>query len=284
MIANDLKGSNPENAMGAKTPVDNSRILGGSQTFSFMGLRFLDKPIRDVASDLLDAAKANLKQHVFFVNAHCVNVAARDADYAGILKGAPYLFADGIGMAIAARLWGLHLRNNVNGSDLFPVLCEQAAAADVPLAFLGASPGIAAQCASNMVDRYPGLRVIWVEHGYLSSAEEARGIEVMNALRPGVLFVAKGVPAQETWIRDNADFIDVPVILGVGALFDFYSGAIRRAPPFMRKLHLEWLYRLLQEPGRLFRRYVIGNPEFIFRAIKQRVSGGNGRISSGNDC
>ncbi len=199
-------------------------------------------------------------------------------------KDAPYLFADGIGIAIAARLWGVRLRNNVNGSDLFPVLCEYAAAENIPLAFLGASPGVAARCASNMVDRYPGLRVLWVEHGYLSSEEEARGIEVMNALRPGVLIVAKGVPAQETWIRDNATVIDVPVILGVGALFDFYSGAIRRAPPFIRKLRLEWLYRLLQEPGRLFSRYVIGNPEFFYRAIKQRVSDGNGRISSGDDC
>lgn len=247
--------------------------FGKPDTVSFVGLQFLDQPIAEIATALIRAAHGKSRQIVHFVNAHCFNVAACDRDYANILKNSPYLFADGFGMAIAARLWGIHLHNNVNGTDLFPLLCEKAAVENVTLAFLGAKPDIANVCARKMIARYPGLKVVWIEHGYLAPADEVRRIQTLNACGAGLLFVAKGVPAQEKWMRDNAADITVPVILGVGALFDYYSGAVRRAPSFIRKLRMEWLFRLVQEPVRLFRRYVIGNPEFIVRAIKLRVSG-----------
>jgi exopolysaccharide biosynthesis WecB/TagA/CpsF family protein len=86
-----------------------------------------------------------------------------------------------------------------------------------------------------------------------------------------MLFIAKGVPDQELWISAHAAQLSAPVVLGVGALFDFYSGAIPRAPQYLRRLRLEWLYRLWCEPRRLFRRYVLGNPEFVTRAVLWRL-------------
>ncbi len=239
---------------------------------TIMGMRCWDTELDSAAQFLVKAAIARQSLQVYFVNAHCVNIAARDAAYAQLLKSSPFLFADGAGMALAARVNGAPLTNNVNGTDLFPRLCAAAAAASVPIAFLGARPGVARQCATLMERQYPGLSVVWVEDGYLSNEAERSKLAELDNSGARLLFVAKGVPTQEHWIAANAARRAAPVILGVGALFDFYSGTVPRAPPLLRQLRMEWAFRLLQEPRRLFRRYVLGNPEFIARALLWRLS------------
>jgi exopolysaccharide biosynthesis WecB/TagA/CpsF family protein len=237
------------------------------------GLRFWDAGLDEVAEYLVACALAGERFHGYFVNAHCINVAARDAGYARLLESAPCLFADGVGMAIAARVHGLRLRHNVNGTDLFPRLCAAAARADVPLALLGARPGVAAMCADRMRSTVRGLRIAWTGHGYLTPGEEALQLQRLNASGARILLVAKGVPAQEHWIASHGDRIAAPVLLGVGALFDFYSGAMPRAPELVRRLQAEWVYRLLREPRRLSRRYLLGNPAFLARTVRLRPSG-----------
>ena len=237
------------------------------------GLRFWDASLDDVADFLVGCAIRGERFRGFFVNAHCVNVAARDEAYAKLLGESPCLFADGVGMSIAARLHGLRLRHNVNGTDLFPRLCAAAARADVPIALLGARPGVAATCAQRMQDQIPGLRVAWTGHGYLTAGEEALHLQHLNASGARILLVAKGVPVQEHWIARNGERVEAPVLLGVGALLDFYSGAVPRAPRLVRRLQAEWVYRLLQEPKRLSRRYLLGNPAFIARTLRWRASG-----------
>lgn len=236
-----------------------------------LGLRFWDVELDAAAHFLVRAAGRDTRVPVYFVNAHCVNVAARDPSYARLLQDAPFLFADGAGMAFAARLTGAPLANNVNGTDLFPRLCAAAAAARLPVAFLGARPGVAQKCAALMEQEHPGLRVVWVADGYLSADAEEQQLAELNVSGARLLFVAKGVPTQEHWIAAHAAQVAVPVMLGVGALFDFYSGTVSRASPLVRKLRMEWAYRLAQEPRRLFRRYVLGNPEFLARALLWRL-------------
>ena len=185
-------------------------------------------------------------------------------------------------MAIAARLAGARLQNNVNGTDLFPKVCRAAAAASVPIALLGARSGVAQKCADAMQQRFPGLRIVWVQHGYLPGNAERATLRELNASGAKLLFVAKGVPAQELWIAEHGARLEPPVILGVGALFDFYSGTIRRAPQRLRDLRLEWVYRLALEPRRLFGRYLLGNPAFMTRVLwhtvrQPRVTCGRGR-------
>ena len=123
-----------------------------------------------------------------------------------------------------------------------------------------------------MASLFPGLQVVWTGHGYMSSEDEETAITELNASGAKMLFVAMGVPAQELWIHRNADSLNASVLLGVGALFDFYSGEIQRAPLFMRRLRLEWVFRLFAEPRRMFRRYVIGNPEFLIRVLYRHFS------------
>ncbi|HET7203588.1 MAG TPA: WecB/TagA/CpsF family glycosyltransferase [Steroidobacteraceae bacterium] len=236
----------------------------------FIGLRFWDIPLQRAAGFIVDRAMRGERTQVFFVNAHCVNEAARHPAYATLLSNAPFVFADGVGMALAARFSGTRLEHNVNGTDLFPLICQAAAASSVPIALLGARPGVARACAERITCAFPGLRVVWTDHGYLAPEQERARLADLNASGARILFVAKGVPAQECWIAENAERLATPVVLGVGALFDFYSGAVKRAPRLVRDLRSEWLYRLMLEPRRLSRRYLLGNPAFIARTLLWR--------------
>ncbi|MBL8496333.1 glycosyltransferase [Nitrosomonas sp. JL21] len=240
---------------------------------TLFGLTIENATLSDASMRIIRDAESGLHRKIYFVNAHCVNVAAMDRDYLSVLQAADLLFADGIGMRIASKWAGLPLIDNVNGTDLFPVICRDAAAAGVRIGLLGARPGIAQQCADNMKQQFPDLKIVWLHDGYFAPNTEADLIAAVNNSGAQILFVAMGVPMQELWINRHADSLRTPVLLGVGALFDFYSGAVPRAPLLMRQWGLEWLFRLMIEPRRLFRRYVLGNPIFLFRASWRRLKG-----------
>lgn len=237
------------------------------------GLKVRDDSVAEVADTLIARALNRERFLGYFVNAHCVNVAARDTAYREILQRAPSVFADGVGMAIAGRLLGHPLTNNVNGTDLLPELCRRAAGQGIPMALLGARPGTAIACANRLQALYPGLDIRWIRHGFLSEREELGLLPGLNASSARILLVAKGVPSQEKWIDRYAAHLDIPVILGVGALFDFYSGRVRRAPLLVRRIRMEWVFRLLREPRRLAGRYLKGNPLFLARVIRASAGG-----------
>jgi N-acetylglucosaminyldiphosphoundecaprenol N-acetyl-beta-D-mannosaminyltransferase len=208
---------------------------------------------------------------VAFVNAHCVNVAARDPGYRGALAGADLVFADGVGMRLAGRLLGTRVRDNVNGTDLFPRLCQALEGTGHGLYLLGAAPGLAEQVARWAQARFPGLVVSGCWHGYFSEEQTPAVAERVRASGARVLLVAMGIPRQEMWIREHQAACGVTVAMGVGGLFDFFSGRIPRAPAWMRRWSLEWLFRLIQEPRRLWRRYLLGNWAFVGRVLAWRL-------------
>lgn len=243
------------------------------RTIPLLGLPICDTTLAEAAAALTRRAVRGQRTQVCFVNAHCVNVAARDPTYLATLQNSDLLYADGSGMRIAARLAGHKLRANVNGTDLFPLLCREASAVGLGIALLGARPGVAERCAENMTSRYPGLRIVWTHHGYLPATDHSAMIDSLNDSGADMLFVAMGVPAQELWVASHAVRIAAPVTLAVGALFDFYAGDVPRAPVRLRALGLEWVWRLLLEPRRLFGRYVLGNPLFLARIVVRRVMG-----------
>jgi N-acetylglucosaminyldiphosphoundecaprenol N-acetyl-beta-D-mannosaminyltransferase len=176
-------------------------------------------------------------------------------------------------MRLAAGWAGTRLRDNVNGTDLFPCICAEAARQGVPIALLGARPGVAERCAAAITRRFPSLKVVWVHHGYLADCDVPSMLSSLADSGARLLFVAMGVPAQELWLARHREAIAPPVTLAVGALFDFYSGDIPRAPLAFRRLGLEWLFRLALEPRRLFGRYMLGNPRFVARAMWLAVRG-----------
>lgn len=235
------------------------------------GLRIQDTTLHGAAETIVSSAAAGANLRVGFVNAHCVNEMHKNTNYRASLEGFDILYADGMGMRIAANAVGETLADNVNGTDLFPILCEQAADAGVPIFLLGARDGLADRTARRMASLYPGLNVAGSHHGYFKTqAEERALIDMINKSGAEILFVALGVPLQELWIERNRPRLRPSVIVGVGGLFDYYSGRIPRAPVAMRRTGMEWLWRLAMEPSRLWRRYILGNAEFLGRVALMR--------------
>lgn len=221
------------------------------------------------ALNAIDAALvARTPTQVAFVNADCVNIAAGNPYYHETLTKMDWVFCDGIGMKIAGKILSKPIRENVNGTDMFPLLCKDLASKGARLYFLGARPGVARATASRMKEQFPGLVVAGCQHGFFHPEQLPEVIGDIRASQADVIFVAMGAPRQEAWIRENFPATGATVAIAVGGLFDFYSGNIPRASLWIRRLGMEWIWRLLQEPRRLWRRYLLGNWCFMARIIK----------------
>lgn len=237
------------------------------------GLPLANVSLQAAAEEVLSATQGLRPFTIAFVNANSVNIAASSPNFYETLKGADRLYADGIGMRISALLSHQAFVDNVNGTDLFPLLCAGAAARGIPLAFIGARPGVADLCAVRARERYDGIDIRLVNHGYLSAEEWRQAqIDVANS-GARLVFIALGSPMQEGLVREWASTGVNAVFLAVGGLFDFASGMTARAPRVLRQCGLEWAFRLAVEPKRLFRRYIVGNPVFVMRAIRMRLHG-----------
>jgi N-acetylglucosaminyldiphosphoundecaprenol N-acetyl-beta-D-mannosaminyltransferase len=257
-------------------------VLGGNAApkdmppvLNFFGIPVLNTTMAEAVRWIIDgSATGESPKQLAFVNPDCLNISWRDAEYKAVLLDVERVIPDGIGIHIGCRMLGQALRENVNGTDMFPLLCEAAADAGRSIYLLGARPEIAAAAGENMRKRFPALRLAGVRDGYFSEQETTAVIDAVNQSGADILLVAFGVPRQDLWLHQHRARLTPPVCLGVGGLFDFYSGRIARAPAWMREMGLEWVYRLMQEPGRMWRRYVIGNPLFLYRVWRQTLEPG----------
>ena len=241
-------------------------------------VRLFDLPVFDTsvaqAADwIVNQASRRVATQVAFINAHCVNVMYRDANYRDALASADRIFADGSGLSIAAKVGGFNLADNVNGTDLFPVLCKAAAKSGISIFLFGGQPSIADGAAERMCRETPGLSIAGTHDGFIEDrAQEERLISWINASGAQILLVGMGVPKQELWIQRNRHRLEPAVIIGVGGLFDYFSGRIARAPAVIRAVGFEWAWRLALEPRRLARRYLFGNIEFLVRVALLRAT------------
>lgn len=199
-------------------------------------------------------------------------------EFRAVYDEADLVLADGVPLMWGARLTGQRLKEKVSGSDLFPLLCARAAEKGWRVFLLGGRPGAAAAAADVLQRRHPRLRVAGTycpPMGFERDLEaNARAIEAVRKAKPDILFVGVGSPKQEYWIRRWRKDLLVPVAIGVGAAFDFLSGQVRRAPVWMQRAGLEWLWRLAQEPKRLWKRYLIDDLPYFYLLLKRmRLSG-----------
>jgi len=243
-----------------------------SRRLRLFDIELEDTTRRSAAAWIVRCAKERTPATVAFVNAHCINTMFRDSAYRDIVAACDRVFIDGSGMAIAARMAGLKLLDNVNGTDLFPLICGRAARAGTKLFLLGGQPGAAADSATAMIKAFSSLAIAGTHHGYLDTPErESAAIDEVNRSGADILLVGMGVPIQEKWIARNRDRLNVSVVVAVGGLFDYYSGRSPRAPLALRSTGLEWLWRLALEPRRLAKRYLGGNVQFLARAAWLRL-------------
>ncbi len=235
----------------------------------FFGVDIVNTTMDEAIDWIVRRAKGGADSQLYFVNPDCLNLAYGDAEYRRVLQQAERVLPDGIGIHIACRISGTPLVANLNGTDLFPRMCEKVAAEDLSLFLLGSAPGCAEASAQNMRLKFGGLKIAGTRSGYFQASDEAALLDEINRSGADILLVGLGAPRQEVWIANNLSRLRPPVKIGVGGLFDFYSERIARAPRWMREIGMEWSWRLIMEPRRMWRRYLVGNPLFLFRVWRE---------------
>lgn len=241
---------------------------------NILGVRVDNLRIDDLHQFILEVIRTRRKSVIGHVNIHGINLAYSTPWFREFLNGCDLVFCDGYGIKLGARLLGHNLRERITYADWTWDLSQFCAANQVSLFFLGAQPGGAAKAADNLKSHFPDLIITGTHHGFFNknpaNEENRRVIAEINAADPDILLVGMGMPLQEKWLMENWDHLNARVALTGGAVFDYISGELKRAPSWMTDHGFEWLGRLIIEPGRLWRRYILGNPVFIWRIILQR--------------
>lgn len=209
---------------------------------------------------------------VYFTNVHSIHLSQRDEELRAIIDRADLVLPDGSGVSIAGKVMGNPVHENLNGTDLMPRVLGQAEKARWSVYLFGARSQVLNTCRTQLMARYPRLQIAGTHHGYVSEKDEAALIEDINACRPDLLLVGLGSPRQEKWIDRNAQRLQVGVCFAVGGLFDFMSGAKKRAPGWMRRLGIEWLFRLIIEPKGKWDRTFVEMPLFLLRVLAARYA------------
>lgn len=209
---------------------------------------------------------------IFFVNIYSLNQAYKDREIRKVLTKADLVYCDGAGVRWGARLLGKSLPERMTGADWIYDLARMCQSNRHCLYLLGGAPGVADESAAQLRFLNPELQVVGAHHGFFhkTNHESDEIIQTINRLAPDIILVGLGTPIQEMWIRDNRHKLNAPVVWAMGATMDFVSGRVPRAPEWMCNHGLEWLFRLILEPRRMWRRYLVGNPLFYWRVLREK--------------
>ncbi|NJN87373.1 MAG: WecB/TagA/CpsF family glycosyltransferase [Leptolyngbyaceae cyanobacterium SL_7_1] len=229
-----------------------------------------------VVEKIVQAAKApEGSTYVVTPNAHHVVMLQKNAHFREIYQNAFLVVPDGVSLLWASKILGTPLQGRVNGTDLFEELSAVAAKENLNVFLLGGRPGAAESAARTLQVRHPTLSIVGFycpPYGFESDAIELEQINAMiQAAAPHLLFVGLGAPKQEYWMHSTYQTLGVPVSLGIGVSFELVAGIVQRAPKMMQQTGLEWVFRLIAEPKRLWQRYLVGNTVFIWLVIKQKL-------------
>lgn len=234
-----------------------------------VGVRVRDANMDEVVTEILDWTERPGPVRVAVgVNAHVCNQATRDVGFRKLIRDAELAYADGQSIVWAARLLGRRLPERVATTDLVFPLTRAAAVAGKRVFLYGSAPGVAERAAARLVELQPGLQ-IETSDGYVPADQMDALVHRINTFETDILFVGLGDPRQQEWVSQHRDALQVPAVLTCGGLFDWTSGANRRPPQWMVRGGLEWFWRVLIEPRRLAARYLLGNPAFVMRVLRQ---------------
>ena len=221
----------------------------------------------DKAQELM--AKAGAK-YVVTPNAEIVYDAMHDGELCKLINDADLVLPDGAGVVLASKILKTPLKEKVAGVDFADNLLGVLAKTGGSAYLLGSKPGVAELAAEKMLQKHPGLTIAGMADGYFK--DEAAVVAKINAVKPDFLFVCLGAPKQERFMVNHRDELDVKLMAGLGGSLDSFAGTVKRAPKWMIKLSLEWLYRLIKEPKRFKR--MLRLPKFLWAVCLKRIGGG----------
>jgi N-acetylglucosaminyldiphosphoundecaprenol N-acetyl-beta-D-mannosaminyltransferase len=235
------------------------------------GVRFTPVTVEALHGYIASQITARQRAPIFHVNVHAINLAQRDSEFRQILNAASLVFCDGFGVRLGARLMGHKTSPRITYADWMYQLSPFCAEHGFSLYLLGSEPGVALLAAQRLQERYPRLKIAGTHHGYFekSGADNQRVIDAINHAKPNIVIVGLGMPLQEKWIARHIEQLQTHVVLSGGACLDYIAGTLRRGSPLLVNHGFEWLARLLIEPRRLWRRYLLGNPYFFSLLARQ---------------
>ena len=253
--------------------------LAQSGRSELLGLTFDAVSLDAAAAKCLEFCRAPRASHVIVTaNASHLCMMRRDPELAAACRAAHLTLADGMSVVWALRAAGQSVPERVTGVDLMARLLSVAGAHKLRVYFLGAKPEVVAALARQSRAQHPGLQIAGFHDGYFGPDEDRVIAEEVRASGAHMLFVGMPTPFKETWCERYRQRLDVPVIVGVGGSFDVLTGYVRRAPRWMQRMGLEWLWRLLMEPRKLWRRYLTTNSQFVWLAGREILARRVGRL------
>lgn len=241
------------------------------RSISVAGVRTEAQTFSEALNTLLEWSKQPQKRYVSTGTAYTLVMAERHPAISAALADADMLTADGMPLVWVQRLKGARQAERVYGPDLMLALCRASEAAGLRHYLYGGLPGIPEKLAQALQARFPDLRVVGLHSpagDVLAGAPQQATVEMLNAAQADVIWVGLGSPKQDLWMHAYRESLNAPLLIGVGAAFDFLSGVKSQAPQWMQQRGLEWLYRLIQEPRRLWKRYLVYNAVFVFLLIR----------------
>lgn len=217
--------------------------------------------------------KNSMKGYIVTPNVDHLVKLKKNKKFRDIYEKAYLILNDSVIIKRSAILLGEKMAPKLSGSDLLPIISKYASKKDYTIYFLGGMEGVAETASMKLINKYPGLKIVGTyspPFGFEKDEKEIKKIvDKINDVSPNILFIGLGAPKQEKFAYNNIDFLNVNVILCTGAAFDFVAGKVKRAPLIFQKMGLEWFYRFLKEPRRLFKRYFIDDLYFIKLFIKE---------------
>jgi N-acetylglucosaminyldiphosphoundecaprenol N-acetyl-beta-D-mannosaminyltransferase len=246
-----------------------------SDSFRVLGVRVDAVQIGDVIQRMEEWIERREGGHTIAVTGmHGVMEAMHDGDFSRILNGASLVVPDGYPLVVLGRRKGFALARRVYGPELMEAFCEETARKGYRHFYYGGAEGVAAELARRFAGRFAGMEIAGTycpPFRALTDAEEREVREKIKASRADVVWVGLSTPKQERWMARNREALGVPVMVGVGAAFDFHTGRVTQAPRWMRENGLEWFFRLMSEPRRLWRRYLVNGSKFAWLVMLEQL-------------
>lgn len=239
------------------------------ETVSILGIPVAKMTMAEVLDWIRIMVEQGKSRHVVTANAEIIHKAKREQEFSRLINNADLITADGSGVIWASKVLGNPLPERVTGIDLVHQLFSQAEAKGWRLYLLGAAPEVVEKAVLNTLSKHPLLQVAGYHHGYYSQEETAEVVENIAKSKPDILLVGMGAPRQEKFIQEYLSQMKATIAIGVGGSFDVLAGKASRAPKWMQKAGLEWLYRLSKEPKRFWR--MTDLPRFVIKILGQKL-------------
>jgi N-acetylglucosaminyldiphosphoundecaprenol N-acetyl-beta-D-mannosaminyltransferase len=240
----------------------------------FMNTEIDNLTMKETLDEIDKLILKNDKSYVVTPNVDHIVMLETDVELKNIYRDASLILTDGKPLLWISKWYKTPIKEKISGSDLFPLLCEMAAKKGYSMFFLGAAEGVAAKAAENLKKKYNGLKIVGTyspPYGFeKDEIESEKIIDMVKEAHPDILILGLGSPKQEKFVYHYCKDLGVPISLGLGASLDFEAGNIRRAPKWMSNHGLEWLYRLIKEPKRMFKRYIIDDCKIVKLIIKYK--------------